>query len=271
MINFKRLIFLLLVATSCSSKGQLQFEADITNSLTEISAAETIVGSDLLWTIEDSGNENRLIGLNSDGHIEKSIYIANAKNKDWEDLTSNNQGNIHIGDFGNNNQKRKKFKILKVAHNQLSNDTADAEIIKFKLPEDKKSKDFEGFFIYDDVFYLFSKTKKNINVFSVPNEAGDHIATFVSGYKLKGKDTRITSADISPDGKTVVLLNHDKLWKLTNFKGDKFFSGDIEAIDFGHNSQKEGINFKTSSEVIITDERKGSEGGNIYSLDLTKN
>ena len=73
---------------------------------------------------------------------------------------------------------------------------------------------------------------------------------------------------MSPSRKIIVLLNHDKLWKLSDFKNDEFFKCTINQLPFYHNSQKEGICFKTENEVIITDERKGSEGGNIYSFKL---
>lgn len=268
MIYVKRLIFLLLIGTSCQSTGRLTIEADITNDLKEVSAAELDLQSDIIWVIEDAGNKPNLIGLNANGKPTKIIRINNAKNHDWEDLTSDKQGNIYIGDFGNNNEKRKKFKILKVKHTDLSKDEAIAEIVEFTLPKKQGSKDFEAFFIYNNSFYIISKESKKICVFKVPNVIGKHEAVAVTQHKFKGKNNRITAADISADGKIIVLLNHDKIWKLSDFKGDDFFSGTIENLDFNHNSQKEGICFKTNSSVIITDERKGSQGGNIYSFKL---
>lgn len=261
-------MFLLLIGTSCQSQGQLTIEADIINDLKEVSAAQLDLQSDIIWVIEDAGNEVNLIGLNAKGNPTRTIRINNAKNHDWEDLTSDKQGNIYIGDFGNNNEKRKIFKILKVKHADLFKDEAIAEVIEFTLPKKQGSKDFEAFFIYNNTFYIISKETKKFFVFKVPNVIGKHKAIAVTEHKFKGKHNRITAADISPNGKTIVLLNHDKLWKLSDFKRDDFFSGTIEKLDFNHSSQKEGICFKTNSSVIITDERKGLEGGNIYSFKL---
>jgi len=87
--------------------GQLQFLGDINNSLREVSAAESILQSNLIWTIQDSGNDSELLGLNDKGEIIKTITIDNVSNIDWEDLTSDQDGNLYIGDFGNNNKKRK--------------------------------------------------------------------------------------------------------------------------------------------------------------------
>jgi hypothetical protein len=268
MIYLKRLIFIPLIITACQSLGHLNFIADIANELEEVSAAELTNQSNLIWTIQDSGNDSNVYGLNAKGQIIKTISITNASNIDWEDLTSDRFGNLYIGDFGNNNEKRKHFRILKLKESDLEKSSAEVEVIEFTLPKKQDSKDFEGFFLFKSKFYVFSKETKKFIVLSIPNKIGKHEATLVSNYNLKGKNNRITSADISDDKSTVILLNHDKLWKLTNFKSNNFFSGKIEEKSFDHNTQKEGICFKSNSKIIITDERNGSEGGNIYSFNL---
>ena len=73
---------------------------------------------------------------------------------------------------------------------------------------------------------------------------------------------------ISSDGKTIILLNHDSIWELTNFEGDAFFKGTIKKIELEHDSQKEGVCFKGDDTLYITDERNKSDGGNIYRFKL---
>ena len=268
MLIPKRLIFILLITIACTSFGKLELLGDLPNSLKEVSASEKIPNSNLIWVIEDSGNENILYGLETTGEISKYITLNEAKNIDWEDITADEYGNIYIGDFGNNNKKRTYFQIYKVYNKELENSTAKAHTIQFTLPADTKPKDFEAFFIHKDIFYLFSKEHKIFSVFTVPNAVGTHTATYISSLELEGKDTRVTSADISFDGKSVVLLNHKRLWKFTDYDETNFFSGKKEKLPFKHNSQKEGICFKNDSILIITDERHSTEGGNIYSFIL---
>ena len=271
MLHYKslNLIVLILVCFACKT-GKLRLIASLDSKLDEASAIETIMNSELLWTIEDSGNDNSLYGLNHKGGIVKSINISNATNEDWEDLTSDSLGNIYIGDFGNNNKKRKKFTIYKVNHPETLVKSATAEEIHFKLPENVKSEDFEGFFFFDDHFYVFSKENSSSILLKIPNQIGEHVAELITDFNLEGKHHKITSAAISPNKETVVLLNHDKLWKITNFKPDNFFQGRVEELKFNHDSQKEGICFKDNSTVYITDERNQSEGGNIYTFKLNK-
>lgn len=268
MIHYKRLIVIALIAVSCQSAGQLKIQGSINNAIKEASAAEITPQSKLIWTIEDAGNDSNLYGLDSSGKIIKQIAITNASNIDWEDLTSDKEGNIYIGDFGNNNEKRKHFRILKVNHKDLNNETAEAEIIDFTVPKKKYSKDFEAFFLYNDAFYIFSKETKKFITLKVPNSPGKHEAILKSDFNLNGKNNKITSADISDDGKSIVLLNHDKVWKITDFSNDDFFSGAIEELQFDHDSQKEGICFKNNNTIYITDERNADEGGNIYTFKI---
>ena len=264
-LYFNLLLTSFFMTTSCNT-GQLDAIADLPSSLKETSAIEIVKGQDILWIIEDAGNKNHLYGLDTHAEVIKNISIDNVQNTDWEDLTSDADGTIYIGDFGNNSKKRKNFAIYKVPHPEDANSSTNAEVISFRLPKGMKSEDFESFFLYKNAFYLFSKSNKNCKLFKVPNAIDHHVAEFISEIELDGKHTKVTSADISDDGKTVVLLNHDKLWKLTNYTDGNFFNGDVKAISFNHSTQKEGINLIGSNKVLITDERNKSEGGNIYSF-----
>lgn len=261
-----RLLLLMTFFTFSCSTGSLHVLADLPMRLKEASAVEKVVNSDLLWTIEDAGNKNNIYGFDLKGNLKKNIDISNASNIDWEDLTSDEQGNLYIGDFGNNSKNRDDFTIYKVS--DLSKDETKAERINFMLPKKVKPKDFESFFLWKGNFYIFSKENKSTMLFKVPNEIGKHTAKLVSEFKFKGKHCKITSADISDNGKTVILLNHDKLWKITHFKNDDFFEGNVQKLEFDHNSQKEGVCFKNAHSVYVTDEKNKSEGGNLYEFSL---
>ncbi len=260
---FHQLIISSLLLWSCDT-GKLQVVASIPNSLKEISAAEILPDSDLLWVIEDAGNDNHVYGLDKKGAIKKDIVIQNSENEDWEDLTSDGDGNLYIGDFGNNSGKRDKFTIYKINHPEKSSKESRAERIDFTLPEKMKSKDFEAFFVYKDFFYLFSKESKKNVLLKIPNVVGSHTAELVTEFNFKGKDNLITSADISEDGKTIILLNHDKVWKLDDYDSDNFFQGSIQELPFNYSSQMEGVCFKSNSKVYITDESNGNLGSNLY-------
>ena len=112
LYHLHKILAFSILLNSCQT-GKLHVIVDLPNSLKEASAIETVYGSNLLWTIEDSGNKNNLYGLNKNGKTVKDIDISNASNIDWEDLTSDNSGNLYIGDFGNNSKNRDDFTIYK--------------------------------------------------------------------------------------------------------------------------------------------------------------
>ncbi|WP_034062448.1 hypothetical protein [Lacinutrix jangbogonensis] len=264
--TLKPLFILSLLFFSCNT-GELEVLANIDNSLEEVSAIALVKNSNLYWVIEDAGNKNKLYALDSKGNIEKTITITNAKNIDWEELTTDNDNNIYIGDFGNNNHKRKAFTIYKVSNIENNEKEAIAGITTFTLPENTKSQDFESFFLWNNYFYLFTKNHKHTDVYKVENKIGNHVAQLITTHKFKGKDNRITSADISKDGKTIILLNHDKAWQLSNFKNEAFFEGTVKALNFNHNSQKEGVLFLNNKTIIISDETNKHDG-KIYSYTI---
>ena len=78
--------------------------------------------------------------LNSNGKIKK-VVVVNAENNDWEDLTADDKGNLYIGDFGNNHNKRKNLSILKIKSKDLKNKNKVIIMIPFYLTK-------YGFFLF---------------------------------------------------------------------------------------------------------------------------
>lgn len=76
------------------------------------------------------------------------------------------EGNLYIGDFGNNDNVRQDLCIYKINNNSLNQENAvPAYKISFAYPEQKdfppkKTEmmfDVEGFFEFKNHFYLFTK------------------------------------------------------------------------------------------------------------------
>ena len=275
----KKIWLLSLIFVGCTHYGRLSLLADLSQSLNEVSGNEKIGNSAFIWMINDSGNKPEIFGVNERGVIKRVVKV-NAKNHDWEDITSDEQGNLFIGDFGNNQLKRKTQHILKINNEDLlTKNEVSASKTSFVYPKEilgrKQAFDAEAFFLYQNNFYIFSKSreKKYLGktlLFKVPNSVGKHKAVFVSQFAFENSaDTRITAADISEDGKTVALLNHKEVFLITNFQQDQFFKGQMQSISLAHVSQKEGICFKDTTTLLITDEYSKDSKGNLYSLSFT--
>ncbi|MDR7371242.1 hypothetical protein [Flavobacterium aquidurense] len=275
---------IVLLACQQQSNGDFKKIYSLPKVLKEVSGIVYFPEKKLIYTLEDSGNKNAIYALDSEGKLAKTITIANAKNVDWEDITKDKSGNIYIGDFGNNDNLRKDLCIYKINKNQLNKDVASAEyIVSFSYPEQtefppKKKEmfyDVEGFFELGNYFYLFTKNRSKgfdgtAFIYKIPNRSGTQKATKIGEFKTCNNYNHcvLTSATISPDGKKVVLLSHDKIVLFKNFKGDLFHKGTQTEIKLNHYSQKEAIVFKDNNTLIIADEKTNKVGGNVYEFKL---
>ncbi|MBT4412783.1 MAG: hypothetical protein HOC83_01735 [Polaribacter sp.] len=271
--------FTFLFLISCQNFGQLSFLADLPKDLKEVSGNETIRNSNLIWMLNDGGNESKIYAVSEEGKIKREVYIKN-KNHDWEDLTSDEKGNIYIGDFGNNLSKRKNLTILKIEEKYLKKKNAEAIRIEFKyenqhkFPPKKKGLyfDAEAFFYFKGYMYIFTKSRVHNKygktfLYKLPAKKGKHIAKLIGEFEnCNDLECWITSADISADGRKVALLSQKNILIFSDYKEDNFLSGNVKKIELEHRTQKEGLCFKDNYTLLITDEKAHGVGGNLYEL-----
>nr|WP_315223298.1 hypothetical protein [uncultured Flavobacterium sp.] len=275
-----------VILLACQQKDSSDLKAlyPLPKKLKEVSGITYFPETNLIYTLEDSGNANEIYAINAEGKLDKKIAITNATNVDWEDITKDKDENIYIGDFGNNDNERQDLCIYKVNKNQLNSENATAEYkVLFSYPEQKEFPpnkkelffDVEGFFEYHNYFYLFTKNRsKNFDgtafIYKIPNAAGTQKAVKIGEFKTCNNYNHcvLTSATISPDGKKVALLSHDKIVLFENFPGDLFHKGTQKEIQLNHFSQKEAIVFKDNFTLLIADEKTNKVGGKVYEFIL---
>ena len=279
------LIVTLVLLFSCENKNEttaLKQIANLPKDLKEISGIAFY--NNLIYTLEDSGNPNNIVVIDTLGNTKKTISVTNIENIDWEDLTFDNKGNLYIGDFGNNDNVRKDLAIHKINQTELQNDEVEtAYKITFDYPEQKefppKKKellfDVEGFFEYHNHFYLFTKNRSKgfdgtSYIYKIPNKAGHHHAQLIKTITTCSDyhNCAITSATISPDGSKFGLLSHSKIWLFENYTNDDITTGKMTELDLKHYSQKEAICFKNNNDLFLADEKVKKTGGNLFQVNL---
>lgn len=283
------LLFFLLLLQNCSENntwhGELNFVNELPKKLDENSGIVSY-NTNTIWVIEDNGNEDIIYKVDFQGKIRKELQVKKAENDDWEDLTKDKDGNLYIGDFGNNNNDRKNLVIYKLPNPEKEKGNKIAsQKIEFHYPEQKKFPpkkngrfyDAEAFFHYKNHLYIFTKDRsKPFNgrsfIYRLPDIKGNYEAILVGEITTCSNPDycQVTSADISPDGKTIILLGYSKLWNITNFNLDSISKGDIEEIDLGMGSQLESICFINNDTLLLSNERNFKNGGNLYSYTLSK-
>ncbi len=238
-----------------------------------------------LWMLQDKGNPSELYVYSTDGIFEQTVTVNNQENTDWEDLSQDANGNIYIGNFGNNSNERRDLRILKVSADSLTSKSVNVSQETTFYYEDqtdfppKKSEllyDCEAFIATNDAFYLFTKNRAKgfdgtFYVYKIPNKNGNFKAQKIAVLKTcnEYRNCAITGAALNKSENEIALLTHDKVL-LIPFENDASFQQkNISIKELGHSSQKEAITFKNDKQLFMADEsEKGKKGGKVFQLNL---
>lgn len=277
------LAVLFLLSCGLQNFGKLEFVAKLPSKMDE-SSGIVVFNDSTLWTVEDSGNTDNIYQIDFQGNLLTSFDVKDVKNRDWEDLAADSAKNVYIGDFGNNGNKRKDLVIYKLPNPEIEKgDRIEAEKIHFEYPEQTafppSSEEFfydsEAFFHHGNSLYIITKNRARpftgkAFVYQVPDRKGNYKAKKIGVLELckESFGCTVTAADISKDGKKIVLLGYGRLWVFTDFTLPDFAKGKMKTIDLQTSSQLESVAFLNDSTLLLTDERGPHSGGNIYRFAL---
>ncbi len=283
-----KLLFLssFIILQACAQKpwyGDLNYLGKFPNNLSEVSGIVTY-DEKLAWVIEDNGNKDHIYAVNLKAGLVKELEVKDAKNNDWEDLTTDKKGNLYVGDFGNNNNDRKNLAIYKLPNPEVEKgDKIPSEKITFHYPEQKnfppvKSDliyDAEAFFHWDGHLYIFTKDRSRpylgkTLVYRIPDQKGDYEATLLGSLNLCNdeKHCSVTGADISKDGKTIALIGYGHLYLAKNINLDTITKTSFETLYLKHKTQIESVCFLNDTTLLIADEQSKTKGRNLYSYKI---
>jgi hypothetical protein len=271
MFRFLLLCITLLISTF----GNAQFKEEkikLPNALREISGLE-ILNDSILIAINDGGHEPRVFFITVEGKIIHSVFIKNAVNNDWEDLTMDDKGILYIADIGNNLNSRKDLKILKVnVAESFEKDTVVAQEISFKYEdqtafppnEDQLNFDCEAIFYESDSLFMIAKNRSKpwkaaAAIYGIPASSGNYTAkktdTVFIGDRGWMKDA-VTSGDNSTT--LVYLLTYSDLLACTRTNGKLVRK---EEYTFKVFTQKEAIAVASDNLIYVAAEGHRILGG----------
>lgn len=276
-------IFSLLYFTTFGQEISLEKVGIIPETASECSGITKLPSGNFAM-INDSGNDPEVFITNEYGQLLKTIYLPDACNIDWEEVTYSD-GHLYIGDFGNNNNERTDLAILKYDVSE-TDELTNQQIIKFnyadqtKFPPHKKqlNYDLEAMVHLGDSLYIFTKNRTKpfdgyTYMYGFPDKAGDYTISRIDSFKtgLGEKDLWwIAGAALSPNNKRLALLGYDKMWVFYDFEGANFFGGKHDVFQFPSLSQKESIAFMNNADLIITDELNYYGGGKVYHTSISE-
>ena len=249
---------------------------DLGSSLEETSGLQLIQGR--LFSINDGGNSAEIQEIDPEsGEMIRSIKVSGVSNVDWEDLAANST-HLFIGDFGNNLGIRTDLRILKIPISALlTQGEVTVEQIRFSYPDQSDFSgansnhnfDCEAMVFWENKLHLFSKNRgdQQTKRYSLSTATGTQVALLEESFDSKGL---ITGADVSPDGKNVVLLGYEDrgansrsfIWTFSSVSGS-VFSGAGNQFFLGSPAglgQTEGIAIDSKMELTVSGERISFSG-----------
>jgi len=204
------------------------------------------------------------------GEIIQSITVLNAENTDWEDITQD-EDNIYVGDFGNNNGDRKDLKVYKLSKSSIppiGNASVSAGVISFSYGDqhdftpsyNANEYDCEAITCVDNMLYLFTKNwvSQTTRLYELPTVSGTYSILPVDSFDVDGL---ITGAGYSGDKNQVIMSGYKNykpfLFLLFDYYENEFFSGNKRRIDTDGllGAQTEGICFKNGYNALLSCEK----------------
>jgi len=167
-----------------------------------------------LWALNDGGNAPALVRIAPQTGDILETKVLPVLNRDWEDLASDNQKNLYIGDFGNNQNARNDLRIY--IYQPV---TGFLDSILFEYPDQRafppllegdRNFDCEAMVFARDSLHLFTKSrfksKHYTKHYVLPAKPGHYTALLRDSLILPSRV--VSGAGISADGTTLALTTY---------------------------------------------------------------
>ncbi|OAD24135.1 lipoprotein [Candidatus Thiomargarita nelsonii] len=218
--------------------GDVPFSTEYTYAppLDEISGiAVSRKNTDVLWIHNDSGDQNRIYAINSQGNYLGAYYIDDVSSRDWEDIAVgpgpiDSEHYIYIGDIGDN-QAEYDFKYIYrvrepyVDFNQspLVSTISDVEVIKFQYPDGKRDAETLMVDPLTKDIYIVSKRESNVRVYRAPYPQATNSTITLEHVATLNLDGQTVGGDISPSGLGILLKTYSSIYYWCRMSGQKLW------------------------------------------------
>lgn len=213
-----------------------------------------------IWVQQDSGNPPDIFLLKHDGSLVKSIHLANATNRDWEDmyLSAGPQAGknyLYIGETGDNNLIHNEYIIYRFEEPVASVDTVkQVDKISFQYADGKH--DCEAFVVDPTTkdIYLITKNDNPSKIFKLTypySTSSSNTATQVGTLTYNF----VVSAAVSPDKKGIAVKTYGGINYYAIKSGETIpqaLAKTPVALPYAGEPQGEAITFATDNSGYFT-------------------
>ncbi|MDZ4121767.1 MAG: hypothetical protein U1C33_05065 [Candidatus Cloacimonadaceae bacterium] len=209
----------------------------------------------LLYTHNDSGGKNVVYVLNSVGESLGRLVLDGIKNRDWEDIAmgsgpDKSQSYIYLGEIGDNRAIHKSIYVYRFAEPKLQGENPGFsinihEIDKLEITYEDGARDAEALFVDPQTadIYIISKREEQVGLYRV-NYPQSTTAINVARKVATLPFSMVTAADISPDGKKILVKTYTGVWQWKVKRGktiDAAFAANPKAMKYRIEPQGEAV------------------------------
>ncbi|HEY1358192.1 MAG TPA: hypothetical protein VGF21_07800 [Thermoleophilaceae bacterium] len=170
----------------------------------------------VLWSHNDSGGLPELFAIGLDGRLRGTLHLIGATNVDWEDIAAAG-GSLYAGDIGDNLAQRPSITVYKVSERSLDG-WAQPERFDLRYPDG--AHDAEALLVdpTDGSLVVITKSLSG-EASAYEARPGRETMRRVARIRL-GNALPVTAADVSADGRTVVVRTYDRLFVWSRRRGE---------------------------------------------------
>ncbi|MCK6602967.1 MAG: hypothetical protein L6Q77_14215 [Bacteroidetes bacterium] len=223
------------------------------------------------WVHNDKGNTARIFGVRLSGELIQppgqtgfdGIQVKNADNKDWEDITCDDQGYLYIADLGNKESDRRDLVIYKLREPDPFTDSSVKPEAKYPVyypdqtafPAPSGNYNCESLFWSDGFLYVLTKhdSDGNTRLYRLDSLKTDRPngLTLLGTWPAGGK---VTGAEASPDGQKLAVLTYNAIRIYQKPEpGKPWLDGSFKSLRLVE-MKYEGICFSTGDTLVVSNE-----------------
>ena len=175
----------------------------------------------VFWVHNDSGDEARIFAIDAQANFICEVQVEGARNVDWEDIASDEAGQLYIGDCGNNRNRRRDLLVYVIDEP----DPATAVKGKLRVPVKRRlpfryaeqhlfpdstllNFDCEAMYWRDGGVYLLTKHRSDLLTALYrldPNDTREQVLERLGDAEVQSP---VTAADLSADGSLLAVLSY---------------------------------------------------------------
>jgi hypothetical protein len=173
----------------------------------------------ILWSHNDSGDRARVFALRTDGSLVAALDVPGAEAVDWEDLAVGPDGDLLLGDVGDNRSARGSIDVYRVPEPRLADGPATtAPATRLRLTYPDGGHDAETLLADRRTGEVVVVTKQldgrsGVYATRAPERGAAGEATLRRAATLRlGFGGLATAGDVSADGRVVAIRTYTTLY-----------------------------------------------------------